>query len=196
MNTALRTLTLTGAAEAVVATGFAAAPAQAHESHGAHASGASATATAPTGPTAGTQASPEQRRATIIERANFWAKDPVPYSMERTAADPNGKQYRADCSGFVSMAWGLKSSLSTVTLPDVAHPIKKDELKPGDILLKGGPGTGGANGHVAIFNGWADDSHTKYHGIEQAGRTGTAARDIAFPYDQDSSYVPYRLNGL
>ena len=135
-------------------------------------------------------------RQEIIERANSWVERGVPYSMEAYTNDPNGKQYRTDCSGFVSMAWGLDNSYSTVTLPQVAHPIPKDELQPGDILLKGGPGSEGANGHVVIFNGWTDDSHTSYYALEEAGGVGATARTISYPYDGDGSYVPFRKNGL
>lgn len=138
----------------------------------------------------------EKDREEIIRRAQSWVERGVPYSMEAYTTDPNGKMYRTDCSGFVSMAWGLDTSLSTVTLPTVAHPIPKDELQPGDILLKGGPGSEGANGHVVIFNGWTDETHTSYYALEQAGGTGAIARTVSYPYDGDNSYVPYRKNGL
>ncbi|MGW9825520.1 hypothetical protein ACUXNS_000504 [Brevibacterium pityocampae] len=135
-------------------------------------------------------------RGDIIARAMFWAEQPVPYSMEAYTQGPDGKMYRTDCSGFVSMAWGLDTSESTVTLPHHSYVIPKDDLQPGDILLKGGPGTAGAAGHVAIFNGWANAEKTAYYGIEQAGGTGTVARVISYPYDNDASYVPYRKKGL
>ncbi|SLN00982.1 cell wall-associated hydrolase [Brevibacterium yomogidense] len=141
------------------------------------------------------QENADQRQA-IIDRARHWTSQNIAYSMYDYFPDPDGVQYRTDCSGFVSMAWGLDSSLSTVTLPDVAHPIAKEDLQPGDILLKGGPGTAGAAGHVTIFEGWTDESMTSYNGLEQAGATGAVEREIAYPYDQDDSYVPYRLNGL
>lgn len=138
----------------------------------------------------------EDRRQNIIDRAKHWTDQGVPYDMTKYAADPDGVNYRTDCSGFVSMAWGLDTSLSTVTLPEVAHEIPKDDLQPGDILLKGGPGTAGAAGHVTIFNGWANAERTAYHGLEQAGGTGAVERVISYPYEQDASYVPYRGNGL
>ena len=146
------------------------------------------------GKTASTQA--DDRRAAIIDRAQTWVDQGVPYDMGAYHPDPEGKNYRTDCSGYVSMAWGLDDSLSTVTLPDVSHEISKDELKPGDILLKGGPGTEGANGHVVIFNGWTDDDKTAYHALEENGSLGSVAHDVSYPYDQDDSFVPYRLNGL
>ena len=135
-------------------------------------------------------------RQEIIRRAKTWVEQGVPYSQSGYHPDENGKPYRTDCSGFVSMAWGEDQSYSTVTLPTVSHPIPKEDLQPGDILLKGGPGTAGDNGHVIIFNGWTDDSHTSYYGIEEAGGVGATARVVSYPYDGDRSSAPYRKNGL
>ncbi|WP_309135947.1 hypothetical protein [Brevibacterium oceani] len=83
-----------------------------------------------------------------------------------------------------------------MTLPDFADKIDKEDLRPGDVFMKSGPGTEGANGHVAIFNGRANDEHIAYHGIEEAGSTRTVAREISYPYDQDDAFVPYWLKGL
>lgn len=143
-----------------------------------------------------TQQTEADTRAEIIDRAQTWVDQEVPYDMTGYHPDPQGNEYRTDCSGFVSMAWGLEASENTVTLPNFADPIDKEDLKPGDVLMKGGPGTEGANGHVAIFNGWANEDHTAYHGIEEGGSTGTVAREISYPYDQDDAFVPYRLKGL
>ncbi|WP_199729880.1 C40 family peptidase, partial [Tessaracoccus sp. OH4464_COT-324] len=106
-------------------------------------------------------------RAEVLARAQTWVDRRVPYSMYSTASDPQGKAYRSDCSGFVSMALHLDQSLSTVTLPGRVHQISKDELRPGDIVGNLGPGTGGANGHVVIFAGWVDGSRTKFRTLEQ-----------------------------
>ncbi|GEB24484.1 cell wall-associated hydrolase [Brevibacterium aurantiacum] len=143
-----------------------------------------------------TQQTEDEARDEIIDRAQTWVDQQVPYDMTGYHPDPQGNEYRTDCSGFVSMAWGLDASENTVTLPDFAETIDKEDLKPGDVLMKGGPGTEGANGHVAIFNGWANDEHTAYYGIEEGGSTETVAREISYPYDQDDAFVPYRLKGL
>lgn len=188
-----RTLTTTVLTAGILAGGttLATAPAQADSAPAATA-GTEAQSTQKQ--TAETQA--DDRRDEIISRAQTWVDQGVPYNWDATHPDPQGKQYRMDCSGFVSMAWGLDESLSTVTLPNVAHEIDKDDLKPGDVLMKGGPGTEGANGHVVIFNGWADDDKTAYHALEENGSLGTVAHEVSYPYDQDDSFVPYRLNGL
>ena len=187
-----RTLTTTVLTAGILAgsTAMAAAPAQADQAPGAQSSAAQAES----GTTASAQS--DDRRDEIISRAQTWVDQGVPYNWDATHPDPQGKQYRMDCSGFVSMAWGLDDSLNTVTLPDVSHKIDKDELKPSDVLMKGGPGTEGANGHVVIFNGWANDDKTAYHALEENGSLGSVAHEVSYPYDQDDSFVPYRLNGL
>ncbi|AZU02151.1 cell wall-associated hydrolase [Brevibacterium linens] len=192
-----RTLTTTVLTAGILVGGttLATVPAQADQAPAAQAAAAQSSAPqADSGTTASAQA--DDRRAAIINRAQTWVDQGVPYDMGAYHPEPEGKNYRTDCSGFVSMAWGLDDSLSTVTLPDVSHEISKDELQPGAILLKGGPGTEGANGHVVIFNGWANDDKTAYHALEENGSLGSVAHDVSYPYDQDDSFVPYRLNGL
>lgn len=131
-------------------------------------------------------------RAEVMKRAKTWSSNPVPYSMSRTRGG-----YRTDCSGFVSMAWKIgKPGLSTVTLVDIAKRIDKQNLKAGDIIMKGGPGTGGANGHVVIFEKWANQAKTAYVGIEQTPPQ-TKRREIPYPYfNGGSGYRPYRYSKI
>ncbi|WP_234322603.1 peptidoglycan-binding protein [Streptomyces sp. NRRL S-350] len=131
-------------------------------------------------------------RAQIIKRAQSWIDQRVPYSMSRYWSDG----YRQDCSGFVSMAWGLGSSQTTWTLPDVAEPIGKNDLQPGDVLIRNNPADPQAGSHVTIFGGWTDSSRTRYVAYEQ---TSPGARKRTTPYaywSNSGSYVPYRYTGL
>ncbi|MEU3648673.1 VCBS repeat-containing protein [Lentzea sp. NPDC034063] len=135
-------------------------------------------------------------RDEVISRAKTWLTanngGPVPYDMGGWFGG-----YRADCSGFVSMAWKLGSSRTTESLPGVSQRIAKNDLLPGDVLGKLGPGTGGAAGHVVVFEAWANDARTAYTGIEQAGSPGhTVRRTIPYPYFGDSSYLPWRYNKI
>ncbi|MCP2262307.1 Repeat domain-containing protein, partial [Streptoalloteichus tenebrarius] len=137
-------------------------------------------------------------RREVIDRAKTWLTahngGPVPYNQN---AHHDG--YRADCSGFVSMAWKLdRPGLTTVTLPNVADLIDKNDLRPGDVLMNGGPGTGGDNGHVVIFEKWVDTAKTRYLGIEQAGypANGTVYREISYPYGGDARFKPYRYRNI
>ncbi|WP_406201195.1 peptidoglycan-binding protein [Kitasatospora sp. NBC_01560] len=131
-------------------------------------------------------------RAQIIERAENWVGQKVPYSMSRYWSDG----YRQDCSGFVSMAWGLGSSQTTWTLPDFAERIGRAGLQPGDVLVHNDPAGPQSGSHVTIFGGWTDSARTRYLAYEQTS-PGTTRRDTPYAYWSNSaSYVPYRYQGL
>lgn len=130
----------------------------------------------------------------VIVRARSWLRPSVPYSQTARHRNEYGC-YRTDCSGYVSMAWGLPpgrhGGLDTVGLRAVGVEVTKAELRRGDALIR----ADGAREtrHAALFDEWADDAHTAYHGYEQAGPTGTIHRVIAFPYGTDPGYVLVRL---
>ncbi|WP_344345433.1 peptidoglycan-binding protein, partial [Kitasatospora putterlickiae] len=131
-------------------------------------------------------------RAQIIERAQRWVDQKVPYSMSRYWSDG----YRQDCSGFVSMAWGLGSSQTTWTLPNFADRITKADLQPGDILVYNNPASPQSGSHVTIFGGWTDSSRTRYVAYEQTA-PNTVKRSTPYAYwNNSASYVPYRYKGL
>ncbi|MFI9818093.1 NlpC/P60 family protein [Saccharothrix variisporea] len=104
-------------------------------------------------------------RAEVLKRAKYWWDKKVPYNQKGSYWDINhGKKYRTDCSGFVSMAWKLTSSLTTYTLPNVSKPIAWNALKPGDIVL--------STGHVKLFEKWANADKTVMW-IYEEGSTAT-----------------------
>jgi hypothetical protein len=137
------------------------------------------------------------RRSEIIERAESWLRPSVPYSQSRFHQNEYGI-YRTDCSGYVSMAWGLPGippnrhgGLNTVDLAQVSIEIDQADLLAGDILLR----TEGTQltRHVTIFHEWVDSTRTCYRGFEQRGGIGTTYRQIPYPYDDFSSlYSPRR----
>ncbi|GFF38193.1 uncharacterized protein YraJ [Aspergillus udagawae] len=133
-------------------------------------------------------------RKEIISRGQYWVSRHIPYSMNKVYPDPNGRKYRTDCSGFVSMALHANSpGYSTVSLPEIAKPISWDDLKPGDLVGTLGPGTGGAAGHVTLFLSWADSSKKEYNTLECRGTYGCVAykRPVGW---KDGSFTakPYR----
>lgn len=130
----------------------------------------------------------------IVSRGRTWTDQRLPYSMTTTAPDAQGKHYRTDCSGFVAMAWHLSWSPNTVTLVDYVTPVtEKSSIRKGDCIGTLGEGTGGANGHVVLFEKWADNSHTSYVGLEESGSKGAIRREIPYPYfGTDTRYKPYR----
>jgi cell wall-associated NlpC family hydrolase len=95
-----------------------------------------------------------------------------------------------DCSAFVSKAWGV-SRHTTDTLASVSHPISKDELQAGDALnLTTGRDPEG-DGHVRLFDRWADAEHTKMYVYEE-----TPPKSIHHVINWDPKYQPMRRNNV
>ncbi|MEG3628833.1 peptidoglycan-binding protein [Streptomyces poriticola] len=135
---------------------------------------------------------PATTRAQIINRAKKWVAAKVPYSMSTYWSDG----YRQDCSGYVSMAWGLTGNEWTGSLGKFADPISKEELLPGDMLLFHNPANPQSGSHVVIFGGWTDHTHTYYTAYEQTP-PHTVKRTTPYAYWSNSSrYLPYRYKGL
>ncbi len=140
------------------------------------------------------------RPPTVPHQQGLWHPDPgsaahvaetalgkqqVPYSQEHWY-----EGYRTDCSGYVSMCWGLRDSLVTSTMPQVSHPIAKEDLRAGDILVNRDVATG----HVILFDRWADYAHSTYVGFELCPQ-GTLHHVLPYPYyDGYGVYEPYRYN--
>jgi hypothetical protein len=127
-------------------------------------------------------------RAEIIANAQAWVNQKVPYSQ---TPQPQYGGYRTDCSGYVSYAWGLPPpGYITETLPQVASPITKAELLPGDIMLL-------TTEHTCIFDAWTDSTQTSF--VEYAEHTfgQDASRDTQlYSYFSNSGFVPYRFNNV
>ncbi|MFF9867870.1 peptidoglycan-binding protein [Streptomyces sp. NPDC013953] len=131
-------------------------------------------------------------RADIINRAKRWVAAKVPYSLEAYWTDG----YRQDCSGFVSMAWGLPGNEWTGTLHRYGTALSRAELQPGDILLFHNPDDPNKGSHVTIFGGWTDYTHTYYMAYEQARpHARRQATPMAY-WNNSSRYVAYRYKGL
>ncbi|MEU0882539.1 hypothetical protein ABZ345_28365 [Lentzea sp. NPDC005914] len=135
-------------------------------------------------------------RSEIVERACSWLRDSVAYSQTKFHQNEHGI-YRADCSGFVSMAWGLPGvpevrhgGLDTRGLVLVSSLIPPEELKAGDVIIR-------ANGtnqtrHVVIFAAWAEEPG-RYWAYEQAGGHRTRLRSVLYPYEAGAEqYAPRR----
>ena len=121
-----------------------------------------------------------ETRAQIIDRAQDWVNQSVMYSSaQNTSADWNywsdsatGGPYRQDCSGFVSMAWGLGASPATFEINASTYSTVTDanisgdtNLNPGDALdIPGAPGVEPA--HIVLFDQWADNSGDFYYYAE------------------------------
>lgn len=109
-------------------------------------------------------------RAEILSRAIAWVDEQVPYSQTSWWTDTDGT-YRQDCSGYVSMAWGLDQNIDywTGNLGTVSFPIPATDLLPGDILLSAT--------HTVLFAGWANTAHTEFDFYEES-HPGTVAHYV------------------
>jgi len=108
----------------------------------------------------------------------------VPYVWGGTSATG------LDCSAFVSKAWGVARH-TTDTFSSVASPISKDELQAGDALnLTTGRDPEG-DGHVRLFDRWANPEHTKMYVYEE-----TPPRSVHHVINWDPKYQPMRRNNV
>jgi hypothetical protein len=91
-----------------------------------------------------------------------------------------------DCSAFVSKAWGI-SRHTTDNLSSVASPIARDDLQAGDALnLTTGRDPEG-DGHVRLFDRWANPEHTRMYVYEE-----TPPKSIHHVIKWDPKYQPMR----
>lgn len=108
-------------------------------------------------------ASASAGRRAVMERGFKWLDARVQYSQSRSY-----QGYRTDCSGFVSMCWGLDSSFTTSDFANGGGDSERissyDDLLPGDALVRRSSGSG----HVVLFLGWDDSSHRSACVLEQS----------------------------
>jgi hypothetical protein len=103
-------------------------------------------------------------RSEVLSRAQYWVDRNVVYGTvfnsdgsvhsTATAPDPQGKSYRTDCSGLVSMAWHLDGAPTTGQFwdwPTSERLNSPDLLKAGDAVL--------FPGHIELFVGWKNSSN-------------------------------------
>ncbi len=134
-------------------------------------------------------------RQSVIDRARTWnpgTPQRVPYSQTR---HHNG--YRADCSGYASMALGLsRPGPNTVALasPSISRRIAMSELLPGDLVID--PIGSNTTRHVVIFEKWANAAHTAYWAYEQRGGYGTDHRVRSYGFERGTQYHAYRPHVL
>jgi putative cell wall-binding protein len=131
----------------------------------------------------------------------------VPYSQDRFAEATGTPVYdrylgwRTDCSGFVSMCWDLRDGYGRPRSYDTRWfayatdkfvQISKDQLIPGDMLLRSTALDAPSGGHAVLFAGWTDASKTAYWALEQTPPTAKLGiRPWGQPY-----FHPYRYLGI
>lgn len=96
-------------------------------------------------------------------------------------------------------SWGGMSTVSLVT-NGWMREIPAGWLQPGDAVGICGPGTGGDDGHIVLFERWASDAENESHywAYEQAGgRRGPVHRVIRYPYDGPTgAWRAYRFRDI
>ncbi|NGN68417.1 hypothetical protein G5C51_31535 [Streptomyces sp. A7024] len=136
-------------------------------------------------------------RGEVIDRAESWVNKGLTYTVTgETAPDPQGKPYRKDCSGYVSMAWHLDRSrvVSTdmsiaLVASDISHEIGKDQLQPGDALVKW-------DQHVRLFERWTNAEHTRYLAYD-FGATPVKHQEYTWNGPDDyQNYQAFRYNRI
>jgi hypothetical protein len=128
-------------------------------------------------------------RCEVLARAQSWVDAQVPYSQSDWFTNEYGS-YRQDCSGYVSMAWDLSTSLTTSTLPQVSTELGTfDELLPGDAVDHTGS-------HVMLFKRWLvqGDSFEAYEETTSGTTANVHTHKVGSVDSQ--GYAPYRLNGI
>ncbi|MFE3559547.1 hypothetical protein ACFXKW_32535 [Streptomyces sp. NPDC059193] len=136
-------------------------------------------------------------REQVIARARHWVDETVPYSQVHWWKDgATGGSYRQDCSGFVSMAWQLKESLTTWSLPAVADKLSGfDQLEAGDALNY-------SAAHAILFGGWTDKAKGDFVYYSQSRSGRPARKDKANIHDRKiaghprNAYAPLRYKKL
>jgi hypothetical protein len=162
-------------------------------------------------------------RDEVLDRARVWVDKKVPYSQSRyatvagelvpdtgSAAVQATKGYRTDCSGFVSMSLGFRSSSGALYSADTAGlgkllvRIDKSDLRPGDVILRPKDlridGKLVPYGHAVIFGGWVDSGKTEYWGLHQSSSAKAAVlgriRWGTSGFWSEKGFGPYRFAGV
>jgi cell wall-associated NlpC family hydrolase len=95
-----------------------------------------------------------------------------------------------DCSAFLSKVWGVARH-TTDTLKSVAQPISKDDLQPGDALNLTTAADPTGDGHVRLFDKWADAAHSRMWVYEE-----TVPRSVHHVVPWDARYTPLRRQNV
>src|SRR5215831_6208599 len=114
----------------------------------------------------------------FFERVFPWVNERLPYANQ---PEDGSNGYRADCSGLVSRAWNLPpQGLTTyefatgVWAKNLSHPLGGfGDLVIGDAVSFGGV-PANKSGHIMLFAGWLDVTHTTFCVVEEH-KTGTPA---------------------
>ncbi len=127
-------------------------------------------------------------RSEINKRAQYWISRGVMYSQTNYTYDlGHTKNYRQDCSGFVTMAWHASGDHYTGNMLDISHKITLGQLQPGDAMLRLN------EGHTALFEGWTSSSHNTMYVWEES-TYGKPALKTTWGKSYYDEFMPVRYN--
>ena len=126
-------------------------------------------------------------RREILARVRTWhprTAQGIPYSQ---SGSYNG--YRTDGSGYASMALGLPTPGPTsgeLASGQYTRRIAPTELQPGDLIIN--PTGGSGTRQVALFDAWADGTHTRNWVYQQRRGYGTDHLVLSYALGLNSQY--------
>ena len=139
----------------------------------------------------------------VLQRAQYWIQNPPAggYDMGGWATDPQGKYYRTDCSGYVSMALHLLNSENTRSIATSSSftPISKSQLQPGDIMNAANGAGSYSTGHVVLFAGWVPGTNQgTYWAYSFGGGKAPEYEQVPYPgpVGDSRTYLPYHYKNL
>lgn len=141
---------------------------------------------------------PTQITSDSVQRGKVWIDKHLGYNQQLTA-NPDGSRastttgYRTDCSGFISMAWGLPAKglnvPATGSLGSYANTFTaKDQLQPGDAINNRQDGD---YGHVVLFVRWIDQSQGRFVAYEENGGYGAVQTSLTLVSTDGWSITEY-----
>jgi cell wall-associated NlpC family hydrolase len=140
-------------------------------------------AVGPTSPSEVTPGGPApMKRSDILKNADQLMG--IPYVWGGTANSG------LDCSAFVSKAWGV-SRHTTDNLSEISRPVSRDELQAGDALNLTTSADPEGDGHVRLFDRWADAAHTRMYVYEE-----TPPKSVHHVINWDPKYQPMRRTNV
>jgi hypothetical protein len=130
-------------------------------------------------------------RREIVSRVQTWH----PHTAQRIPYSQTGSYggYRTDGSGYASMAIGLPSPGRTsgeLASGQYSRRIAPTELQPGDLIIN--PTGDAGTRQVAIFDAWADGTHTRYWVYQQRRGYGTDHLVLSYALGSNSPYHAFR----
>ncbi|MBW4717149.1 hypothetical protein [Saccharothrix obliqua] len=129
-------------------------------------------------------------RAAVRERARSWIDERVPYSQQQHHTNQHGT-YRQDCSGYVSMAWGMDASYTTDTLRPFMDAVDRSDLRTGDALWR----HDNEVQHIALFVGWSDAARTQPVVWEERGQAHVTEQRV-WSREWADTFLPRRYKNI